>query len=382
MIPKLTAYGKKLLLRALVGETLTFTGVQLGNGEAQDPAKAIALSNPILWVGLSKIEIGSDYATLTARFNNSSVEVGFRVTEIGFFVQDPDDDTKEILYALGNDELGSADYIPDKEDRLFEMQFDALMFIGEAKNVSASISSSLVYASKADFDQHLRDKDNPHGVTAEQIGLGNVLNLSPSDQRPIFEETKKLTNINSGEKSSTLFGKIKLAIAKLIDHLDDLNNPHNVTARDVGAAEKSHSHSTADINRGTLGVLRGGTGVTSMRELAEKLTPGYGIPKIITGSYVGDGKYGEDNMRSLTFESAPKLLLIFPQNELSLRGKGIIAPYGVYRLCLAETGESSDKSYVYLNFTWLNETVWWYSATSAAYQLNTKGNTYLYVAFL
>ena len=170
MVPKLTASGKNLLLRALAGETITFTKIQLGNGTAQDPAEATGLANPIITVELSKIVVGTEYVTLTAQFSNSSITSGFHITEAGFFAKDPDDSTKEILYALGNEDESSADYVPDKGNRILEMQFDALIFIGDAENVSAAISSSLVYASKEDFDKHTADKNNPHSVTKQQVG--------------------------------------------------------------------------------------------------------------------------------------------------------------------------------------------------------------------
>lgn len=73
MIPKLTASGKNLLLRALTGENITFTKIQLGNGPAQDPVAASALVNPILTVELSKIEVGQGicnaYRALYKRIN-------------------------------------------------------------------------------------------------------------------------------------------------------------------------------------------------------------------------------------------------------------------------------------------------------------------------
>lgn len=262
MVPKLTASGKNLLLRALAGETINFTKIQLGNGPEQDPADAESLVNPILTVELSNIEVGQEYVTLTARFTNGSVTSGFHITEAGFYAEDPDDDTKEILYALGNEDESTADYVPDNGNRILEMQFDALIFIGDAENVSAAISSSLVYASKEDFDNHTADHTNPHAVTKTQVGLGNVPNVSTNDQTPTFTAATTLATINSGEKMSTIFGKVKLAITNLINHINNKSNPHNCTASQVGAAAKSHTHNAQDINSGVLPVNRGGTGIS------------------------------------------------------------------------------------------------------------------------
>ena len=432
MVPKLTASGKNLLLRALAGETITFTKIQLGNGTAQDPAEATGLANPIITVELSKIVVGTEYVTLTAQFSNSSITSGFHITEAGFFAKDPDDSTKEILYALGNEDESSADYVPDKGNRILEMQFDALIFIGDAENVSAAISSSLVYASKEDFDKHTADKNNPHSVTKQQVGLGNVPNLAPSDQVPTFTEATTLANIVSGEKASTLFGKIKLAISKLIDHLNNRSNPHNTTAAQVGAAAKSHTHNAQDINAGTLSVLRGGTGLssptngavilgqgnsalrayswygalyssgtnnprsgtlpvayggtgcTSLTALATALaTADSGLGKIVTGSYSGTGGYGTNNKKSLTFSAPPKLLVVMPASNASngQRG-GFIALRGISSSRAGGIMDDVSGNWGQLYYTWDGNTVTWYSPNNEYSQQNLNGMTYYYFAIL
>ena len=432
MVPKLTASGKNLLLRALAGETITFTKIQLGNGTAQDPAEATGLANPIITVELSKIVVGTEYVTLTAQFSNSSITSGFHITEAGFFAKDPDDSTKEILYALGNEDESSADYVPDKGNRILEMQFDALIFIGDAENVSAAISSSLVYASKEDFDKHTAGKNNPHSVTKQQVGLGNVPNLAPSDQVPTFTEATTLANIVSGEKASTLFGKIKLAISKLIDHLNNRSNPHNTTAAQVGAAAKSHTHNAQDINAGTLSVLRGGTGLssptngavilgqgnsalrayswygalyssgtnnprsgtlpvayggtgcTSLTALATALaTADSGLGKIVTGSYSGTGGYGANNKKSLTFSAPPKLLVVMPSsNTIGGSQGGFIALRGISSSRGGGIMDDVAGPQFQLYYTWDGNTVTWYSPNNEYSQQNLNGMTYYYFAIL
>lgn len=432
MVPKLTASGKNLLLRALAGETITFTKIQLGNGTAQDPAEATGLANPIITVELSKIVVGTEYVTLTAQFSNSSITSGFHITEAGFFAKDPDDSTKEILYALGNEDESSADYVPDKGNRILEMQFDALIFIGDAENVSAAISSSLVYASKEDFDKHTGNTANPHSVTKAQVGLGNVPNLSPSDQVPTFTEATTLTNIVSGEKNSTLFGKIKLAISKLIDHLNNRSNPHNTTAAQVGAAARSHTHNAQDINAGTLSPLRGGTGIsnptngallignnstrllalnwsgalysdgtnnpesgvlpvryggtgqTSLTGLATALTGvNGGLGKIVTGTYTGTGGYGTNNKRTLTFSAPPKLLVVMPAtNTTNGQYGGFVAVRGIASSRAGGIMDDVSGSWGQLYFSWDGNSVSWYSSANEYTQQNNSGMTYCYFAIL
>lgn len=263
MTPNLTDAGKNLLLRALTGETITFTKIQLGNGPAQDAKAATGLVNPLLTVELSKMEVGQEYVTLTAAFTNGTVVSGFHITEAGFYAKDPDDETKELLYALGNEDESTADYVPNNANRILEMEFNALLFVGDAENVAAAINSSLVYASAADLEAHTGNVENPHGVTKEQVGLGNVPNRSTNDQTPTYETATSFATLTSGEKLSTAFGKIKLAITNLINHIGNRSNPHGVTAAQVNAAAKAHTHNATDINAGTVPVARGGTGASS-----------------------------------------------------------------------------------------------------------------------
>lgn len=263
MTIKLTGGGKNLLLRALLGEGIIFTRMQLGDGAKQDAGGATTLLSPRLSVELTDIAIGDMYATLTAAFNNSTVTSGFRVTEVGYFAKDPDNEGKELLYALGQEEADQADFIPDSSSRVLEMEISHLVFVGDAENISAAINGSLSYATAADFNAHVNNKSNPHAVTKEQVGLGLVPNVSTNDQTPVYSTPSALETLISGEKLSTAFGKIKLAVSSLINHLLNKSNPHGVTAEQVNASAKSHTHSTSDLTAGTLPLERGGTGSSS-----------------------------------------------------------------------------------------------------------------------
>ncbi len=62
---------------------------------------------------------------------------------------------------------------------------------------------------QGEFDEHERSQNNPHNVTAEQVGLGSVPNVTTNNQKPTFTEATNRGNIVSGETISVLFGKIK-----------------------------------------------------------------------------------------------------------------------------------------------------------------------------
>lgn len=263
MTPHLTDAGKNLLLRALAGETITFTKMQLGSGAAQTADNAAALKNPVVSLPLTSIEVGNEYVTLSSYFSNSSLTEGFRVTEMGIFAKDPDDTsdaTKEILYAIGNSSVNDADYIPAKTDRIYEVQLDTLVFVGDVENITATINGSLVYASAGDLSDHIGNKNNPHEVTKAQVGLGSVPNVTTNDQTPTYTEAASVSNISSGEKLSAAFGKIKMAISALISHLNAKDNPHEVTAAQVGAAAAEHEHPSQPLYMHT--IVCSGTGAS------------------------------------------------------------------------------------------------------------------------
>ena len=377
MTLKLTAEGKKVLLRGLAGETINFTKVVLGNGLPQTEETATALSNPLLTLSIDSKSTNADYITLSARFNNSGVADGFRITEIGCFTENSESGKEDVLYAIGYEDEGTADYVPSVSERLLEMQIDTMVFVGEAENVSAVIGSSIVYVSLAQFEAHLK-AENPHGVTAAQVGLGNVPNETTNSQKPTYTAKSNLMELVSGETLGNAFAKIATAVKTLIAHTNRRSNPHEVTADQTGAAKKAHTHSANDINSGVLNVERGGTGVNSLDNLREAVLLGASDKLFAYGSYIGDGTYGENHPTAITYRTVPKMILVMPQSQPSNRSGGMIALAGVTEVLdggLAQTASSNGSS---RTLTWQADRVSWYGY-SAQQQLNESGMTYYYL---
>lgn len=65
------------------------------------------------------------------------------------------------------------------------------------------------YVTKGQFMAHLNDHNNPHQVTKKQIGLELVPNVGTDDQTPAFEEAEERENIVSEERLSVIMGKIR-----------------------------------------------------------------------------------------------------------------------------------------------------------------------------
>lgn len=85
-----------------------------------------------------------------------------------------------------------------------------------------------------DVEQFNQNMDVIDGKIKE-IDKNNVPNVSTNNQTPTYSVNSTLVNLISGEKLSLAFGKIAKAIKDLIAHLADRDNPHKVTASQVGA---------------------------------------------------------------------------------------------------------------------------------------------------
>ena len=106
--------------------------------------------------------------------------------------------------------------------------------------------------------------------------------------------------------------------------------------------------------------------------------------KIETGSYVGTGTYGGTNPIGLTTPGKPKFVFVAQkvQSASSARGYYFTAVVNqetamVERVATDST--STDAHFVQLS--WGDKTVSWYSIANAERQLNTSGTEYVYAIF-
>lgn len=242
--PILTDAGRSLLLRAVSGEELTFTRFKIGDGsleEGQTGRELTDLINEVLEVGISEMTVlERGIIELDGEFDSNDVDQDFTWRELGLFAKGEDEE--EVLYAYANDGADAGTMPAQSEDVYTGQVIKLLVVVGEAEHVTAFFNPRDEFVSHEEFNAHAEDQDNPHNVTKEQVGLGNVLNTTPENTTVAFQEAGSRANIVSGEKMSVLFGKIKKGFSDLFDHLNSRNNPHNVTRSQVGAAAVNHTH--------------------------------------------------------------------------------------------------------------------------------------------
>lgn len=182
--------------------------------------------------------------------------------------------TREEVYGGGADKLSADVRITDDKYNILTKSGNSLLVRGTADNIVhndvkvSEVLDSLSNANQSvlnELNAHITDYNNPHQVTKEQVGLGNVDNTSDLD-KPISTATQKalddkapidspiLTGVPQVETSPDLDDssqripstnwvnqKIEESINNMeiiLNHIINFDNPHHVTAEQVGAYTK------------------------------------------------------------------------------------------------------------------------------------------------
>ena len=240
------------------GKITEFTKGKFGDGvrSTENITELTDLIHPLGELPISKKSVKNSTIITTTQFSNrvgGSILTTFYLMEIGLFAKvvnadgTDDDEHPETLIGYAFD--GHGDKIIGTS--LSEFIINIPLTVADVNNVTVDIDS-LVYPTLKQFEDevntrktedeelqnslnvHITDTSNPHGVTAEQIGLDKVPNVATNDQTPTYSQNSSLSNITSGEKLSVSFGKIMKAIADLISHIGSKSNPHSVTKSQVG----------------------------------------------------------------------------------------------------------------------------------------------------
>ena len=188
--------------------------------------------------------------------DNEGLQTGFEWREIGLFMEDPSNPSNEILLCYSNSGDAS-DYIPASSDERYEKHLTIQVAFSNATSITINAPDPSSIVGRTEFEEykqqaeqsletHTGNTDNPHSVTKEQVGLGNVPNVATNDQTPTYTEATTLTTLTSGEKLSVAFGKIKKAITELINHIANKENPHEVTKEQIGLGNVNN---TSDANK-------------------------------------------------------------------------------------------------------------------------------------
>ncbi|KSU06750.1 Phage tail assembly [Lactococcus lactis subsp. lactis] len=99
----------------------------------------------------------------------------------------------------------------------------------------------------ANLASHLADENNPHKVTAAQVGLDKVDNVKQASKVEFDSHTSDISNPHKVTATQIGLDKVdniqQAAKADFDSHVNNKANPHSVTASQVGAYSKAESDS-------------------------------------------------------------------------------------------------------------------------------------------
>ncbi len=184
-----TNRGRNLQAKAMVGVTINFTRIAIGDGElgGSSVADLTTLKREVKSMGISRLKVlAAGKAVVGTILSNQSLASGFYLREMGVFAQDPD--LGEVLYCYGN-AGANAEYIPaGGGPDVIEKKIDVITIVGNASNITAVIDESLIFAAasdlialQTDFNSHKNAVD-PHPQYALDTDLNNLAGVGRTNQ--------------------------------------------------------------------------------------------------------------------------------------------------------------------------------------------------------
>lgn len=114
-------------------------------------------------------------------------------------------------------------------------EWDLVDMVGMTDVVTAlqGVESAIRASGGGDISAHLANFDNPHRVTATQVGLGNVPNYPVATNQDAIDGTSDLSFMTPAKVRQALYSPTGPGTG-LATHIADTNNPHQTTAAEVG----------------------------------------------------------------------------------------------------------------------------------------------------
>lgn len=141
-----TNAGQDIITRIITGLNVTFSKIVIGDGYDHDTTNFAArteLANEVLSLNIETMQItNSKVIELGAEFSKNDINTAFWFREIGVYIIDPDDETKEILFAYGN-RNEEAEYItPHVQNYDILKTIKCLISVGSSANVTVIVKDT------------------------------------------------------------------------------------------------------------------------------------------------------------------------------------------------------------------------------------------------
>ncbi len=232
----LTVKGMELLSKALVGEPIEFTRIELGDGQYEgDLGFAENLVSVKQNLPINNLDRNGSKVTLSAVLKVEDIKSDFNWSEIGIYAKGADN--VEHLYMYGYTENTS--YI--SKDSLNEKLIHVTVMVSNAAEITATIDDSLVYLTAESLTEHNIDSYSHEDIREKIIML--------TEQLTNMEV--KVENINSikDEIISAIQSANKGAVKKITTYKGKINR---IEASDSFGV----SISSVDPNKTSINVIK------------------------------------------------------------------------------------------------------------------------------
>ena len=301
----ITTAGEGLLARASAGEGLTLTEVWVGKGavESAGAAKALtALLDPVAKATSTTPAVAGGQISMLVEYRNDmggGLEEGFTLSEFGVMAKVGDDAPTLLYYAALGDR---AQPVPPIAEGLDVHRFPVAIGVTGEVEVSLEYPAG-VWVTHEELEEALAGIDLSGYIKATEKGQpGGVATLGPDGKVP-GEQLPKMDYDPAGSAE---------AVQKnLTAHTGNKNNPHAVTAEQVGALASSGGVMSGAISMSGHKIANLAAPADSTDAANKQYVDEHAGAKVILGSYVGTGKSGKSNPNQITLAEPFKLLCIY-----------------------------------------------------------------------
>ena len=301
----ITTAGEGLLARASAGEGLTLTEVWVGKGavESAGDAKALtALLDPVAKATSTTPAVAGGQISMMVEYRNDmggGLEEGFTLSEFGVMAKVGDDAPTLLYYAALGDR---AQPVPPIAEGLDVHRFPVAIGVTGEVEVSLEYPAG-VWVTHEELEEALAGIDLSGYIKATEKGQpGGVATLGPDGKVP-GEQLPKMDYDPAGSAAAVQ--------QALTAHTGNKNNPHAVTAEQVGALASSGGVMSGAISMSGHKIANLAAPADSTDAANKQYVDEHAGAKVILGSYVGTGKSGKSNPNQITLAEPFKLLCIY-----------------------------------------------------------------------
>ena len=301
----ITTAGEGLLARASAGEGLTITEVWVGKGTVESAAAAKALTallDPVAQATSTQPEVAGGQLSMLVEYRNDmggGLEEGFTLSEFGVMAKVGDDAPTLLYYAALGD---PAQPVPPIAEGLDVHRFPVAIGVTGEVEVSLEYPAG-VWVTHEELEEALAGIDLSGYIKATEKGKpGGVATLGPDGKVPAGQLPKM---------DYDPAGSAEAVQQALTAHTGNKNNPHAVTAEQVGALASSGGVMSGAISMSGHKIANLAAPADSTDAANKQYVDEHAGAKVILGSYVGTGKSGKSNPNQITLAEPFKLLCIY-----------------------------------------------------------------------